>query len=455
MATTFFRLKTPIANNPNSLKTKSTGIKHIRLITLGCSKNTVDSEHLAALLVKNGFLLTDNSTDNMADAVIVNTCGFVNDAKEQSIDVILENLAKKKDGKLQKVYAIGCLSQRYKSDLQNEMPDLDGIFGLFETDDLIRELGGNMLTELFGERILTTPPHYAYLKISDGCNRKCSFCAIPLIKGKLQSRSIESLVEETTILASKGVKEIILIAQDLTAYGRDFEKKHALPELINELSNINGIEWIRLHYSYPTEVTDKLIETIRINSKVCKYLDIPLQHISDRILHSMKRGITKAGTYELITKLRDRIPGIRLRTSLITGYPGETTAEYLEMKDFIKKAGFERLGIFKYSHEEDTPAFALEDNVSPRTKESRYKALMEAQQEISYRHNQLLPGKSIKVLVDRIDGNKAFGRTEFDSPEIDNMVIITGLPKKINSGQFVNVKISSADIYDLFGEVTD
>lgn len=435
------------------MKTKPTGIHHIRIITLGCSKNTVDSEFLAGLLEKNGFSVSGDSSERKTDAVIINTCGFINDAKEQSVDVLIENLEKKKNGSLKKVYAIGCLVQRYKTEILNELPQLDGIYGLNEVHQLIRDIGGNELLELYGNRLLITPPHYAYLKISDGCDRKCSFCAIPLIKGRHQSRTVESLVEETIRLAEKGVKEIILIAQDLTAYGKDFNRKQLLPELIDQLSLIKGIEWIRLHYLYPSEVSDGLIDTIKNNHKVCRYLDIPLQHISDRILLSMKRGIDTKQTYRIVDKLRNRIPGIALRTSLITGYPGETSREYGEMKKFIKDIRFERLGIFKYSHEEDTAAYILADDVPKRTKESRYRALMETQQEISYANNMSYTGKIMKVLVDDYKNNTLFARTESDSPEIDNLVIIKNPLKKIQPGLFINVKITGADIYDLFAEM--
>lgn len=435
------------------MKTKPTGIHHIRIITLGCSKNTVDSEFLAGMLEKNGFSVSDDSSERETDAVIVNTCGFINDAKEQSVDVLLENLEKKKNGSLKKVYAIGCLVQRYKTELLIELPLLDGIYGLNEVPQLIKDIGGKEILELYGKRLLTTPPHYAYLKISDGCDRKCSFCAIPLIKGRHQSRTVESLVEETTRLAEKGVKEIILIAQDLTAYGKDMNRKQLLSELIDQLSLIKGIEWIRLHYLYPSEVRDELIDTIKSNHKVCRYLDIPLQHISDRILLSMKRGINTKQTYQIVDKLRRQIPGIALRTSLITGYPGETSQEFIEMKKFIKDIRFERLGIFKYSHEEDTAAYKLADDVPKRTKESRYRALMETQQDISYTNNMSYTGKIMKVLVDDYKNGTLFARTESDSPEIDNLVIIKNQLKKIPPGLFINVKITGADIYDLFAEI--
>lgn len=435
------------------MKTKPGGIHYVRIITLGCSKNTVDSEFLAGMLVKSGFSVSHGPSRRKADAVIVNTCGFIHDAKEQSVNILIENLEEKKKGRLQKVYAIGCLVQRYKTEIQQELPELDGIYGLHEIEQMILDTGVNAIHNYYGSRILATPSHYAYLKISDGCDRKCSFCAIPLIKGKHVSRTVDALTGEAAMLADQGVKEIILIAQDLTSFGRDISRKPLLPELISRLSSIRGIEWIRMHYLYPTGVNDELMDAIINNPKVCRYVDIPLQHISDRILRSMNRGVTAAQTLQLIEKLRQRIPGIALRTSLITGYPGETTKEYNEMKSFIKTARFERLGIFKYSHEEDTAAYHFTDSVPERTKVSRYRTLMETQQEISYEINRAYIGRIMKVMVDDHRNNDLICRTEFDSPEIDNLVIVKNPVRKVAKGEFITVKITGADIYDLFGEM--
>ncbi len=420
----------------------------INIITLGCSKNLVDSEVFGGKISNDYNVYMDNYSIN-PDIVIINTCGFINDAKEESINVILENIQAKNENKIKKIYVFGCLTERYRETIINEMPEVDGIFGVADTDKLIDELKVEKISE---NRIISTPNHYAYLKISEGCNWKCSFCAIPNIRGKFKSKPIEEIVKEAQNLADKGVKEIILVAQDLSYYGLDIYKKRNLSKLVNKLSEIEKIEWIRLHYFYPSQFPLDVIETIKNNSKVCKYIDIPVQHINDRILASMKRGISRQDTINLIQKFRSQIPDVAIRTSIIVGYPGETKAEFNELLKFIEETKFDRLGVFKYSHEEDTPAFILKDNVSEKEKENRAGLIMNIQQEISLESNKQFVGKTIRVIIDREENDYFIGRSQYDSPEIDNEILVTK-EKNIKIGEFYNVLIEEASDFDLFGKI--
>ncbi|HLN53414.1 MAG TPA: 30S ribosomal protein S12 methylthiotransferase RimO [Lentimicrobium sp.] len=439
------------------MKTKLANHKSVNVITLGCSKNLVDSEFMMRQLKAAGFEIHHDS-NNEADVIIINTCGFINDAKEESINTILHWSELRQEGKVDQLYVMGCLSERYREELVAELPEVDGIYGVNDLNQLLQDMNAPFRQELLSERIITTPSHYAYLKTSEGCDHKCAFCAIPAIRGKNISKSFETLVREAEFLASCGVRELILIAQDLTAYGTDIYGKKALPGLVNRLSEVNGIEWIRLHYAYPLGFPLELLKIIRDNPKVCKYLDIPLQHINDRILRSMKRGLNGAKTRELVEKIRSTVPGIAIRTSLIVGYPGETTEEFNELYRFVETSKFERLGVFSYSHEENTDAFKLADNVRAAVKARRTEKIMTLQQRISEEFNAAQVGKVIKVLVDKqVDGNW-IARTEYDSPEVDNEVIITGKENAehtIKPGNFVNVRITGYDIYDLFGEIIE
>jgi ribosomal protein S12 methylthiotransferase len=430
------------------LKTRLSKNQSVNIITLGCAKNLVDSEVVLRQLQVAGFnVLHDEAKD--ADIVIINTCGFINDAKEESVNTILQWANSRKNGEIDKLLVMGCLSERYKADLVKEIPEVDAFFGVNDVNALLQNLNAEYRESLIGERVITTPSHYAYLKISEGCDRSCSFCAIPGIRGKNISRTIGSLVQEAEFLAAKGVKELILIAQDLTYYGVDIYGKRNLSELIDALVKVDGIEWIRLHYAYPSGFPHDILEAINKNPKVCKYLDIPLQHINSRILKSMHRGIDESGTRKLIQTLRREVPGIAIRSSFIVGYPGETAAEFAALRDFIREAAFERLGVFTYSHEENTPASALEDNIRPAVKAKRAEEIMLLQQDISFRHNQLLIGKTIQVMVDKFEDDKWIGRTQHDSPEVDNEVIITDTTSSLKPGDLVDVYIESADIYDL------
>ncbi len=433
------------------MKTKTK--KKLNVVTLGCSKNIVDSEALMSQL-KSSFDVTHESTKDDADIVIINTCGFINDAKQESIDTILSYANAKKEGKIKKVYVMGCLSQRYKEELSKEIPEVDGYFGVNDFAPILNELGIDYKKELLGERLLTTPKHYAYLKIAEGCNRKCSFCAIPLIRGNNISRTIESLIEEAEWLVSNGTKEIILIAQDLTYYGMDIYKKRKLAELLEKLAVIKGLEWIRLHYAYPAAFPMNVIDVMKEHPNICKYLDIPLQHISDDILKSMKRNITGAQTKELIRKIRAKVPDIAIRTTLITGYPGETVKEFNDLKKFIIESMFERLGVFAYSPEENTSAYKLKDSIPQKIKQQRLEELMALQQGISADINQARVGNIYKVIIDRKEGEHWIGRTEYDSPEVDNEVLIPINTKGIKQGNFYNIKINKADDYDLYGEIS-
>jgi ribosomal protein S12 methylthiotransferase len=427
------------------VKTKT---PQINIVTLGCSKNSVDSEVIAGQL--NRMNIQTEHGFNNGNIVIINTCGFINDAKEESIDTILLYKDLKKRKKIDKLYVMGCLIERYKEELSKEIGGIDGWYGVNEMAKIVSDLGAEYRTSLIGERTLSTPSHYAYLKISEGCDRNCSFCAIPLIRGKQISRTIESLVDEATNLASTGVKELMLIAQDLTMYGVDLYKKRALADLLDKLAEIKGIEWIRLHYAYPANFPMDVIEVMKKHTNICKYIDIPFQHINNTLLDSMKRAHTEESTYKLIETLRYEIPGIAIRTTLIVGYPGETEAHFAELKAFVEKCRFERLGVFSYSEEENTSAAELEDDVPAAVKEQRLSEIMELQEGISLSINEQKIGKTYKVLIDREEDGYYYGRTEFDSPEVDNEVIISS-EKALTIGEFYNVKIETASFFDLEG----
>ena len=434
------------------MQTKAKKKSKVNVITLGCSKNTVDSEVLMGQLTHGGIDVVHESTKEDFDTVIINTCGFIDKAKEESINTILQFAEAKNKGWIEKLYVTGCLSQRYKENLEEEIKEVDGYFGTMEMPLLLNRFAVDYKKELIGERILSLDTHYAYLKISEGCNRKCTFCAIPLMRGLHQSRTIESLVVETKNLAKKGVKEIILIAQELTYYGLDIYKRKALVDLIQVLSLVDGIEWIRLHYAYPAQFPFEVLNEIQDNPKVCKYLDIPIQHVSDKVLADMKRNTTKQYTIDLINKIRETVPGIAIRTTLLTGFPTETENEFQELVDFIQEMKFDRLGVFTYSHEENTGAYEYEDGISEEEKNRRQQLLMDTQSEISYELNQNKIGKIFKVIIDKFEGGAYIGRTEFDSPEVDNEVIIH-TDKHVRLGDFIDVRIISATEFDLEGEL--
>lgn len=423
----------------------------ISVITLGCSKNTVDSEHLMGQFKLNNFDLTGNPDD--ADTVVINTCGFIEAAKEESINTILSAIELKKKGKLKKIIVAGCLSERYKKELRLEIPEVDAYFGTEAYEGIVNELGGKVRYELPGERVITTPEHYAYLKISEGCDNPCSFCAIPIMRGKHKSKPLEDLKNEAQILASRGIKELILIAQDTTDYGIDLYKKRNLASLMNTLSNIDGIEWTRLLYVYPSHFPDDLIEEMALNPRICKYIDIPLQHISDNVLKSMRRGITRRRTEELIYRLRERIPSLTLRTTFITGYPNETDKEFQDLCDFIRDIEFDRFGVFNYSVEENTPSFILGDPVPPEVKEERRATLLEIQKEISLKKNQTFRGSKIKVLIDRVENGSYIARSERDAPEVDGEVILHPSIQWLKIGHFYDVEIYDCNEYDLFAKL--
>lgn len=438
------------------MKTKSHKKDKINVITLGCSKNLVDSEVLVSQLKYNDYEVSHQSeeaTKDDSNIIIINTCGFIDRAKEESINTILTYADKKQKGEIDKLFVTGCLSQRYKDDLEEEIPAVDAFFGTLEMPALLEKLNADYKHDLIGERVLATPMHYAYLKISEGCNRTCSFCAIPLMRGKHISRTIESLVEETKSLARQGVKEIMLIAQELTYYGLDIYKSRELPKLLKALNEVDGIEWIRLHYAYPSKFPIEIIESIKENDKVCNYLDIPLQHISDPILKAMKRQITKGETIDLIKQIRNILPEIALRTTMLVGFPGETEEDFKELCDFVKEMEFERLGVFMYSHEENTSAHDFEDDVPGEIKEERAAILMEIQQEISTKKNDEKIGKTFKVLIDRKEGGFFVGRTEFDSPEVDNEVLIDAKKHFCRVGDFVAATIDDATDFDLYASL--
>lgn len=434
------------------MRTRQLHPRKVNIITLGCSKNMVDSEVLSGQLSANNIEVVHENAKLDHQIVVVNTCGFIDKAKEESVQTILEQVELKKKGKLEKVYVTGCLSERYKSNLETEIPEVDAYFGTMELPLLLKTLEADYKAELVGERLLATPSHYAYLKISEGCNRTCSFCAIPLMRGGHVSRSMESLVEEATLLVSKGVKEIMLIAQELTYYGLDLYKRRALPELLNRLADIKGLEWIRLHYAYPSKFPLEIVDVIRDRPNICKYLDMPLQHASDRMLLAMKRQITRSEMEELLASIRSTIPGICLRTTLIVGFPGETREDIEELKEFLTQQQFDRVGVFTYSHEEDTSAFTLADTLTQEEKEARAQEIMEWQQDISYALNQKKIGQEFRVIVDKKEAGRYIARSAADSVEVDNEIIIQ-TQKKLAPGQFVTVRITKAYDYDLEGEL--
>ena len=431
---------------------KNTKPHRIRVVTLGCSKNTVDSEVLMGHLRSNNMeVMTDESTAK-ADSVVINTCGFIGDAKEESIDTILHYIRLKQEGKLKRVFVMGCLSERYKPSLVNEIPEVDQYFGVNDLAGVIQALGAEYRESLVGERYLTTPSHYAYLKIAEGCNRRCSFCAIPGIRGTHISKPVEQIVKEAEMLADRGVKELLLISQDLTFYGVDLYGKTTLTELVRRLSDLNRFEWIRLHYTFPSDFPSDLIDLMRERDNICNYIDIPLQHISDSILKSMRRGINGAETRALIAGMRERLPQAAIRTAFIVGYPGETEDDFSELKLFVAEAKFDRMGVFTYSHEEDTHAFGLEDDVPEEVKQARAAELMALQQVISAKLNTAKIGRTLRVLIDRQEGDFYIGRSEFDSPEVDNEVLIQA-GEELQIGTFYNILVTAADDFDLYGEV--
>jgi ribosomal protein S12 methylthiotransferase len=434
------------------MKTKNFRKDKINIITLGCSKNLVDSEVLSGQLTAHDYLVVHDNYKKDHNIVIVNTCGFIDKAKEESVNTILEQVELKRRGRLDKVYVTGCLSERYKNNLEQEIPEVDAYFGTMELPFLLKQFEADYKADLIGERLLSTPGHYAYLKISEGCNRTCSFCAIPLMRGKHTSRTIESLVNEAKRLVERGVKEIMVIAQELTYYGLDIYKKRELPKLLHALADISGLEWIRLHYAYPSKFPIEIIDVMKERNNICNYLDMPLQHASNSMLKAMKRQITREEMEDIIGEIKYKIPGICLRTTLISGFPGETEDDVEELKMFLQKMRFDRVGIFPYSHEEGTTAFFLEDNVPAEIKEMRAQEIMEVQQEISYQKNIEKIGHVFKVIIDKKEGGNYLGRTEFDSVEVDNEVIIKS-NEKLTIGNFVNVKITNAYDYDLEGEV--
>ena len=434
------------------MRTKSKKENKINVVTLGCSKNVYDSEVLMGQLIANNKNVVHEDENDDGNIVVINTCGFIGDAKEESINTILHYVNKKELGEVDRVYVTGCLSERYKPDLQKEIPNVDEYFGTHDLPNLLKVLDADYKHELIGERLTTTPTHYAYLKIAEGCDRPCSFCAIPLMRGKHVSTPIENLVIEATKLAKKGIKELILIAQDLTYYGLDIYKKRALADLLTALAKIDGIEWIRLHYAFPTGFPLDVLEVIKNEAKVCNYLDIPLQHINDDILKSMRRGTSHEKTTNLIAEFRKSVPDMALRTTLIVGYPGETEAIFQELKKWVADMRFERLGVFAYSHEENTHAASLKDNVPEKVKQKRVSDIMDLQSQISFELNQEKVGQVFKCIIDRKDGNYFIGRTEFDSPDVDNEVLIDATENYVQVGKFANIKIISATEFDLYGE---
>ncbi|MCR9153480.1 MAG: 30S ribosomal protein S12 methylthiotransferase RimO [Bacteroidetes bacterium] len=432
------------------MRTKHRKKNKINIVTLGCSKNLYDSEVLMGQLKANDKDVVHEEEGNI---VVINTCGFIENAKEESINTILDFVERKEEGEVDQVFVTGCLSERYKPDLEKEIPNVDQYFGTRELPLLLKALGADYKKELLGERLSTTPQHFAYLKIAEGCDRPCSFCAIPLMRGGHRSTPIEDLVVEAKKLAAKGVKELLLIAQDLTYYGLDLYKRRALADLLKELVKVDGIQWIRLHYLFPTGFPEEVLDLIREEPKICNYIDIPLQHIADPVLKSMRRGTTKDRTDRLLRLMREKVPGIAIRTTLIVGYPGETEADYEVLKEWVKEMQFERLGVFTYSHEENTHAFNLEDDVAPEVKQERANGIMAIQKDISAAHNAALVGRKLPVLIDRQEGDFFIGRTEYDSPDVDNEVLVEAeyLPK----GEFVNVEITGADDYDVFAVPCD
>jgi ribosomal protein S12 methylthiotransferase len=431
------------------MRTKSLKKNKINVVTLGCSKNVYDSEVLMGQLRANNKEVAHEEEGNV---VVINTCGFIANAKEESVNTILDYVQRKEAGEVDKVFVTGCLSERYKPDLEKEIPNVDEYFGTSDLPNLLKALGADYKHELIGERLTTTPKNYAYLKIAEGCDRPCSFCAIPLMRGKHRSTPIEDLVSEAAKLAANGVKELILIAQDLTYYGLDLYKKRNLAELLQALVKVEGIEWIRLHYAFPTGFPMDVLEVMRNEPKVCNYIDIPLQHISDSILKSMRRGTTQAKTTKLLNDFRETVPNMAIRTTLIVGYPGENEQDFETLKQWVQEMRFERLGCFTYSHEENTHAFNLEDDVPEEVKQERANIIMEIQSQISWELNQEKIGETFRCIIDRKEGNHFVGRTEFDSPDVDNEVLIDATKHYVKIGDFVNIKITDASDYDLFGE---
>ena len=426
----------------------------IDIITLGCSKNLVDSEKLMRQLEANGYKVTHDSPNPQGEIAVINTCGFIGDAKEESINMILEFCEAKEEGKLKKLYVMGCLSERYLKELEVEIPQVDKFYGKFNWNELLADLGKAYHDEIAIERTLTTPKHYAYLKISEGCDRSCAYCAIPIITGKHISRPMEEIIDEVKLLVSQGVKEFQIIAQELTYYGVDLYKSQKLPELIEKIAQVPGVEWIRLHYAYPTHFPEDLFRAMRENDNVCKYMDIALQHISDNMLTRMRRHVSKSETYDLIEKFRREVPGIHLRTTLMVGFPGETEEDFKELKEFVQKARFDRMGAFAYSEEEGTyAAQTYEDSIPHEVKQSRLDELMAIQQEISAELSNAKIGQEFKVIIDRKEGDYYIGRTQFDSPEVDPEVLIKADGKRLFSGRFYRVRITNADDFDLFGEI--
>lgn len=435
------------------MKTKTVKKNKVNVITLGCSKNLFDSEVLMGQLKANNYDVVHDSDSMESKTVIINTCGFIENAKQESIDTILSAVEAKEQGLIEKVYVTGCLSERYKEDLEKEIPDVDQYFGTRNLGQLLKTLKADYKHELVGERLLTTPAHYAYFKIAEGCDRPCSFCAIPLMRGKHKSTPIDDLVTNAKSLAANGTRELLLIAQDLTYYGLDIYKKRKLADLLRSLSDVEGIDWLRLHYAFPTGFPMDVLDVMNERDNVCNYLDMPLQHISDNILTSMRRGTTKAKTNTLIDQIRHKVPDIGLRTTLIVGYPGETEKDFQELYDWVAETKFDRMGAFTYSHEDNTHAFKLEDDVPEDVKKERVEVLMELQSGISMSANEAKVGKDFKVLFDRIEGDYLIGRTEYDSPEVDNEVLVKKADGYTRIGDFANVKITSADAFDLYGDL--
>ena len=434
------------------MKTKTLKKNKVNVVTLGCSKNLFDSEVMMAQLKANKFEVEHESQNDDASIVIINTCGFIDNAKQESIDTILRYADAKEAGLVDKLYVTGCLSERYKDDLEKEIPIVDAYFGTRDLPRLLKTLKADYKHELVGERLLTTPQHYAYFKISEGCDRPCSFCAIPLMRGKHLSVPMEDLVRNAKNLVKNGTKELLIIAQDSTYYGLDIYKDRKLAELLQRLSDVNGLEWIRLHYAFPSGFPLDVLDVMRERENICNYIDMPLQHITDNMLKSMRRGTTKQKTIDLVNTIRDKVPGIALRTTLIAGYPGETEKDFEEMQEWVEQTRFDRLGIFTYSHEENTHAYSLKDDVPAEVKQERAQRIMEIQQGISFELNQQKVGKEFKVLIDRKEGNYFIGRTEFDSPEVDNEVLVDAREHFLRIGDFTQIRINNAEEFDLYGE---
>lgn len=435
------------------MKTKTLRKNKVNVVTLGCSKNIFDSEVLMGQLKANNYDVEHESKQDDASIVIINTCGFIDNAKQESIDTILQFVDAKEQGLVEKVYVTGCLSERYRNDLEKEIPEVDAWFGTRDLPRMLKTLKADYKHELIGERILTTPQHFAYLKISEGCDRPCSFCAIPLMRGKHISTPIEQLVAQAQGLVKNGTKELILIAQDSTYYGLDIYGKRNLDELMQKLSEVDGLRWMRLHYAFPAGFPEAALDVIRDTPNICKYIDMPLQHISDNMLKSMRRGTTKQKTIDIVNKIRDKVPGITLRTTLITGYPGETQKDHEEMLEWVEQTRFDRLGVFTYSHEENTHAHSLQDDVPAEVKQARAEAVMEVQSGISFDINQQKVGKTYDVIFDRKEGEYFIGRTESDSPEVDNEVLVSAKDSYVRIGDFSKVKIDRAEEFDLYGTV--